>query len=80
MYSNISCFKEHFGPYEKAVYASLAGFVSPVLPVCKTYMDFIWAYFKGLYNKIIDRELRYDYIRLIVIISFSNFYPCEGNE
>jgi hypothetical protein len=52
-------FKDQFNPYEKAVYGSLAGYVSPVLPVCKTYMDFIWAYFKALYNKIIEKEIRF---------------------
>ena len=49
---------EHFSPYEKAVYASLAGFVSPVVPVCKSYMDFIWIYFKALYVQIIEKEIR----------------------
>lgn len=48
---------EHFSPYEKAAYASLGGFVGPILPVCRTYMDFIWAYFKALYNNIIETEI-----------------------
>lgn len=49
---------ENFGPYEKAVYASLAGFVTPVLPVCKNFSDYIWIYFKALYNQIIEKEIR----------------------
>lgn len=49
---------EHFSPYEKAAYASLGGFVGPILPVCRNYMDFIWAYFKALYNNIIETEIR----------------------
>lgn len=49
---------ERFGPYEKAVYASLAGFVTPVLPVCRSFSDYIWIYFKALYNQIIEKEIR----------------------
>lgn len=49
---------ERFGPYEKAVYASLAGFVTPVLPVCRNFSDYIWIYFKALYNQIIEKEIR----------------------
>ncbi|CAF0971958.1 unnamed protein product [Brachionus calyciflorus] len=49
---------EKFGPYEKAVYAALAGFVTPVIPICKNYTDYVWIYFKALYNQIIEREIR----------------------
>jgi nuclear pore complex protein Nup107 len=49
---------EHFGIYEKAVYASLGGFVNPVIPVCRNYLDFVWVYFKALYNHLIEKEIR----------------------
>lgn len=49
---------EHFNKYEKALYASLAGIVGPVIPVCRTYMDFIWAYLKALSHQMIEREIK----------------------
>lgn len=49
---------EHFNQYEKAVYASLAGFINPVIPVCRTYMDFLWIFLKSLYNHIVEKEIR----------------------
>ena len=48
---------EHFSPYEKAVYASLAGYVGPVIPVCRTYLDFVWIHLKALYNHLIEKEI-----------------------
>ena len=50
--------QEHFNKYEKALYASLAGIVGPVIPICRTYMDFIWAYLKALSHQIIEREIK----------------------
>ena len=50
--------KEHFGTYEKAVYGSLAGLITPVLPACRTYMDFVWTYLKALYHFIVEKEIR----------------------
>jgi nuclear pore complex protein Nup107 len=44
--------------YEKAVYASLAGFIRPILPLCKNYVDYIWVYFKALYNQLLEKELK----------------------
>lgn len=49
---------DRISPYEKATYAALAGFVGPILPVCRTYMDFVWAYLKALYQNILDKEIK----------------------
>lgn len=67
---------ENFSPYEKAAYASLAGFVSPVLPVCRSYMDFIWTYFKALYHHILDKEIRQ---QMSSLRDFSNT-PYDNDE
>ena len=69
--------KEQISPYEKAVYGSLAGLISPVIPVCRTYMDFIWVYFKALYNHIIDRELRY---LVSILFEYSFMFPVNNNQ
>jgi hypothetical protein len=50
--------EERINAYEKATYACLAGFVGPVLPVCRTYMDFVWIYLKAFYQHIIDKKIR----------------------
>jgi nuclear pore complex protein Nup107 len=52
-------FKDNLNVYEKAAYGSIAGFIRPVLPVCKSYYDYLWVYFKALYNDLIEKELRY---------------------
>jgi nuclear pore complex protein Nup107 len=44
--------------YEKAVYGTLAGLTRPVLGVCKTYYDYIWVFFKALYNNLLEKQLR----------------------
>jgi hypothetical protein len=67
---------DHFTPYEKASYASLGGFVSPILPVCRTYMDFIWAYFKALYHHILEKEIQQNMSQLR---EFSNV-PYDNDE
>ena len=32
--------------HERAVYAALSGNLKAVLPVCTSWMDYVWAYFK----------------------------------
>ena len=56
--------------YEKAAYGSLAGFIKPTIPVCKTYYDYLWVYFKALYNELIDKELRYIFLIIFLIYKF----------
>ena len=52
------------------------GFVSPVLPVCRTFMDFIWTYFKALYHHILDKEIRQ---QMSTLRDFSNI-PYDNDE
>ena len=32
--------------YERALYAALSGNLEALLPVCMSWMDFVWAYYK----------------------------------
>ena len=53
-----------------------SGFVNPVLPVCRTFMDFIWNYFKALYHHILDKEIRQ---QMSTLRDFSNI-PYDNDE
>lgn len=47
-----------YDPYEKAVYGILSGNLRAVLPVCKGWLDFLWAHFKVLVDIKVEQELR----------------------
>ncbi|CAL1282614.1 unnamed protein product [Larinioides sclopetarius] len=44
--------------YEQAVYGSLCGNLKAVLPVCKEWSDYLWAYVRTSLDKIIEQEIR----------------------
>eukprot|EP01135_Chromosphaera_perkinsii_P008179 Nk52_evm1s1178 gene=Nk52_evmTU1s1178 len=46
-----------FNMYEKAVYGALSGHIQHVLPVCETWHDYLWAFYKCAVESRIDGEL-----------------------
>ncbi|GFR89080.1 nuclear pore complex protein Nup107-like [Elysia marginata] len=44
--------------YERAVYAALSGNLQAVLPVCNSWMDYLWAYFKVMVDTKVEQEVR----------------------
>lgn len=46
------------GVYERAVYAVLSGNLHGVLPVCKSWLDYLWAYYKIMVDQKIEDEVR----------------------
>lgn len=47
----------HLDPYERALYAAVAGQIDPILPVCSTWEDHVWARVNGLLESEIDAIL-----------------------
>uniref|UniRef100_A0A8B9GXW3 Nuclear pore complex protein n=1 Tax=Astyanax mexicanus TaxID=7994 RepID=A0A8B9GXW3_ASTMX len=50
--------EEQFNRYERAVYAVLSGNLRQLLPVCETWEDTVWAYFRVLVDSLVEQELR----------------------
>ena len=50
------------GVYERAVYAVLSGNLHGVVPVCKSWLDYLWAYYKVMVDQ-----------KVIPLVSFTNF-------
>lgn len=44
--------------YERALYAALSGNLEALLPVCISWMDFVWAYFKVMVDIRVEQEIR----------------------
>ncbi|XP_070611775.1 nuclear pore complex protein Nup107 isoform X2 [Erythrolamprus reginae] len=58
----ISCWrlaeKEQFDKYERAIYAALSGNLKQLLPVCDTWEDAVWAYFRVMVDTLVEQEIR----------------------
>ncbi|XP_048356645.1 nuclear pore complex protein Nup107 [Sphaerodactylus townsendi] len=58
----ISCWrlaeKEQFDKYERAIYAALSGNLKQLLPVCDTWEDTVWAYFRVMVDTLVEQEIR----------------------
>ncbi|XP_060107665.1 nuclear pore complex protein Nup107 [Heteronotia binoei] len=58
----ISCWrlaeKEVFDKYERAIYAALSGNLKQLLPVCDTWEDTVWAYFRVMVDTLVEQEIR----------------------
>lgn len=52
------CQSPRIGVYEKAVYAVLSGNLHGVLPVCKSWLDYLWAYYKVMVDQKIEDEIQ----------------------
>ncbi|XP_053111980.1 nuclear pore complex protein Nup107 isoform X3 [Hemicordylus capensis] len=50
--------KEQFDKYERAIYAALSGNLKQLLPVCDTWEDTIWAYFRVMVDALVEQEIR----------------------
>ncbi|KAM9171408.1 LOW QUALITY PROTEIN: nuclear pore complex protein Nup107 [Pangshura tecta] len=58
----ISCWRmaedEQFNRYERAIYAALSGNLKQLLPVCHTWEDTVWAYFRVMVDSLVEHEIR----------------------
>ncbi|XP_074869384.1 nuclear pore complex protein Nup107 isoform X2 [Carettochelys insculpta] len=58
----ISCWRmaedDQFNRYERAIYAALSGNLKQLLPVCDTWEDTVWAYFRVMVDTLVEQEIR----------------------
>uniref|UniRef100_A0A8C5YZV1 Nuclear pore complex protein n=1 Tax=Marmota marmota marmota TaxID=9994 RepID=A0A8C5YZV1_MARMA len=58
----ISCWRmaedELFNKYERAIYAALSGNLKQLLPVCDTWEDTVWAYFRVMVDSLVEQEIQ----------------------
>ncbi|XP_077992386.1 nuclear pore complex protein Nup107-like [Glandiceps talaboti] len=54
--------EENIHAYEKAIYAALSGNLKELLPVCGTWEDCLWAYYKVMVDMRVEQEIR-EYFR-----------------
>lgn len=47
-----------YDPFETAIYAVLSGNLKSVLPVCHSWYDCLWAYFRTLVDVKVEQEIR----------------------
>ncbi|XP_076461376.1 nuclear pore complex protein Nup107-like [Babylonia areolata] len=47
-----------YDPFETAIYAVLSGNLKGVLPVCHSWYDYLWAYFRTLVDVRVEQEVR----------------------
>ncbi|KAK1166769.1 nuclear pore complex protein Nup107-like [Acipenser oxyrinchus oxyrinchus] len=48
---------EQFNRYERAIYAALSGNLKQLLPVCDSWEDTVWAYFRVLVDTLVEQEI-----------------------
>ncbi|XP_077325299.1 nuclear pore complex protein Nup107 [Lithobates pipiens] len=49
---------EQFSRYERAIYATFSGNLKQLLPVCETWEDTVWAYFRVMVDSLVEQEIR----------------------
>ncbi|MGH0139604.1 UNVERIFIED_CONTAM: hypothetical protein FKN15_014707 [Acipenser sinensis] len=49
--------EEQFNRYERAIYAALSGNIKQLLPVCDSWEDTVWAYFRVLVDTLVEQEI-----------------------
>ncbi|XP_061523794.1 nuclear pore complex protein Nup107 isoform X1 [Phycodurus eques] len=49
--------EEQINRYERAIYASLSGNLKPVLAVCESWEDCVWAYFRVMVDTLVEKHL-----------------------
>eukprot|EP00066_Takifugu_rubripes_P007339 XP_003972778.1 PREDICTED: nuclear pore complex protein Nup107 [Takifugu rubripes] len=49
--------EEQLNRYERAIYASLSGNLKPILAVCETWEDCVWAHFRVMVDSLVEKEL-----------------------
>uniref|UniRef100_A0A8C0QM23 Nuclear pore complex protein n=1 Tax=Canis lupus familiaris TaxID=9615 RepID=A0A8C0QM23_CANLF len=64
----ISCWRmaedELFNRYERAIYAALSGNLKQLLPICDTWEDTVWAYFRVMVDSLVEQEIRTSVVNL----------------
>uniref|UniRef100_A0A3B4UZY2 Nuclear pore complex protein n=1 Tax=Seriola dumerili TaxID=41447 RepID=A0A3B4UZY2_SERDU len=48
---------EELNRYERAIYASLSGNLKPILAVCESWEDCVWAYFRVMVDSLVEKDL-----------------------
>ncbi|KAI2566907.1 nucleoporin 107, partial [Homo sapiens] len=43
---------------ERAIYAALSGNLKQLLPVCDTWEDTVWAYFRVMVDSLVEQEIQ----------------------
>ncbi|XP_056445351.1 nuclear pore complex protein Nup107 [Gadus chalcogrammus] len=49
--------EEQLDRYERAIYAALSGNLKALLPVCESWEDCVWAYFRVLVDSLVEQEV-----------------------
>ncbi|XP_013888337.1 nuclear pore complex protein Nup107 [Austrofundulus limnaeus] len=49
--------EEQLNRYERAIYASLSGNLRPLLAVCESWEDCVWAFFRVMVDSLVEKEL-----------------------
>lgn len=49
--------EEQFNKFERAIYAALSGNLKQLLPVCETWEDTVWAYFRVMVDTLVEQEI-----------------------
>ncbi|XP_072233375.1 nuclear pore complex protein Nup107 [Leuresthes tenuis] len=49
--------EEQLNRYERAIYASLSGNLKPLLAVCDSWEDCVWAYFRVMVDSLVEKDL-----------------------
>ncbi|XP_075900440.1 nuclear pore complex protein Nup107 [Nelusetta ayraudi] len=49
--------EEQLNRYERAIYASLSGNLKPILAVCESWEDCVWAHFRVMVDSLVEKEL-----------------------
>ncbi|XP_068162736.1 nuclear pore complex protein Nup107 isoform X2 [Antennarius striatus] len=49
--------EEQLNRYERAIYASLSGNLRPLLAVCESWQDCVWAHFRVMVDSLVEKEL-----------------------
>uniref|UniRef100_A0A8C4DVP8 Nuclear pore complex protein n=1 Tax=Dicentrarchus labrax TaxID=13489 RepID=A0A8C4DVP8_DICLA len=48
---------EELNRYERAIYASLSGNLKPLLAVCESWEDCVWAHFRVMVDSLVEKDL-----------------------
>ncbi|CAN9508506.1 unnamed protein product [Ophioblennius macclurei] len=49
--------EEELNRYERAIYGSLSGNLRPLLAVCESWEDSVWAYFRVMVDSLVEKDL-----------------------
>ncbi|KAM6896069.1 nuclear pore complex protein Nup107 isoform 2-T2 [Lycodopsis pacificus] len=49
--------EEQLNRYERAIYAALSGNLKPILAVCESWEDCVWAHFRVMVDSLVEKDL-----------------------